>query len=260
MNVRPTPQRTLTVDRLEVQVYADRASMGAAAAHDVAAEMRGLLASQERVRMIYAAAPSQDEFLAGLVAAEGLDWARVEAFHMDEYIGLPPGAPQRFGTFLRARLFDLVRPGRVEYIDGNAPDPDAECRRYERLLAERPIDIVCAGIGENGHLAFNDPPVADFDDRRWMKVVTLDEVCRTQQVHDGAFGRLEEVPTRALTLTIPALMAGHRVACIVPGPTKTEAVRATLCGPVATACPATILRRHPRATLYLDTEAAGRIS
>ncbi len=158
MHTRPTPLRTFQQDRLTVQVYATRLEMGQAAAADVAQRMQELLAQQDRVRMVFAAAPSQNEFLATLAAWPGLDWRRVEAFHMDEYVGLPADAPQGFANFLRHRLWNLVRPGRVECLDGNAPDPQAECARYSALLRERPIDIVCAGIGENGHLAFNDPP------------------------------------------------------------------------------------------------------
>jgi len=178
---------------------------------------------------------------------------------MDEYVGLPADAPQSFGLFLRTRLFDLVRPGRVEYIDGNAPDAAAECARYGALLRERPVDIVCAGIGENGHMAFNDPHVADFADPEVVKLVTLDEVCRRQQVHDGAFASVDQVPKAALTMTMPALMSARRVYCIVPGPTKTEAVYHALCGPIDASCPATVMRRHRQAVLYLDQEAARRI-
>jgi len=252
----PQPVQVLRVDQLNVRVYDTRQAMGLAAAEDAARRMRSLLASQRRVRMIFAAAPSQNEFLASLGATEGLDWDRVEAFHMDDYVGLPEGAAQRFGTFLREHLFDRVKPGRVELIRAEATDVEGECDRYEALLRESPIDIVCAGIGENGHMAFNDPPVADFADARWVKQVTLDEICRMQQVHDGAFATLAEVPRVALTLTIPALMAGQHIFCIVPGPTKIAAVRSTLRDAISTACPATIMRRHPQAILYLDRDSA----
>jgi glucosamine-6-phosphate deaminase len=259
MSNRPTPQQRLTVDALQVEIYPQRAEMGAAAALDVAAAMRRVLAERETVRVIFAAAPSQNELLAGLCAMEDLDWSRVEAFHMDEYVGLPEGAPQSFGHFLREHLFDVVRPGRVEYLDGNAEDVAAECQRYAALLRERPVDIVCAGIGENGHLAFNDPPVADFTDPHAVKPVTLDHTCRMQQVHDGAFETLDEVPTQALTVTVPALMAAREIFCVVPGPTKADAVRATLRDPIDERCPATALRRHPRAILYIDAAAAAHI-
>ncbi len=256
MDQRPEPVQVLTVDNLTAEVYVSRQEMGAAAAYDVAKRMRILLGEQEYVRMVFAAAPSQNEFLATLAHTLGLDWQRVQAFHMDEYVGLPPSAPQRFGNFLSEHLFGLVKPGSVQYLDGNAPDPQAECRRYAALLQEKPIDIVCAGIGENGHMAFNDPPVADFDDPEIVKLVRLDETCRMQQVHDGAFPHINDVPTTALTMTMPALMSGRWLFCIVPGPTKTEAVTRTLRGPITTACPATIMRRHARAVLYLDRQAA----
>lgn len=243
------------VDLLEYRVYESRRQMGAAACRDVAARMRELLASQERVRMIFAAAPSQNEFLEELSKTEGIDWSRVTAFHMDEYLGLPEEAPQRFGRFLSRGLFDLVRPGRVEMI--HSANGEKECARYAALLNEAPIDIVCLGIGENGHIAFNDPPVADFDDPQTVKAVELEEPCRIQQVNDGCFAALEEVPTHALTLTIPALLSASRLYCIVPGPTKREAVRRTLTEPVSTACPATVLRRHPACILYADQNSYG---
>jgi glucosamine-6-phosphate deaminase len=255
---RPCAIRKLMVDKLSVEVDAMRDDMGRAAACDVAVRMQQLLATQTRIRMVFAAAPSQNEFLATLSALGDLDWSRVEAFHMDEYLGLPPGAPQGFGHFLRERLFARVKPGRVEYIDGAAA-PQDECTRYSALVQERPIDIVCAGIGENGHMAFNDPPVADFADPYTVKVVTLDEVCRMQQVHDGAFPTFDAVPQSALTLTMPALMSARWLYCMVPGPTKTVAVRRTLRDPIATTCPATIMRHHAGAVLYLDRDSAAQI-
>lgn len=257
---RPQPVKTLRVEQLKVEIYATRADLGGASAYDVAARLRQLIAEQGRARVVFAAAPSQNEFLATLGAMSDLDWGKVEAFHMDEYIGLPPNAPQSFARFLRERLFERVKPGRVEYIDGTAADAEAECARYACLLAEHPIDIVCAGIGENGHLAFNDPPVADFNDPQTVKVVAMDEVCRMQQVHDGAFPTLDAVPKTAITLTIPALMSARWLYCMVPGPTKTVAVRRTVHEPISTACPATIMRRHPNAVLYVDVAAAAQLA
>lgn len=255
----PEAKRAFKADKLKVKVYATREAMGVAAAKAVTRRVEKTLAQQERARIVFAAAVSQNEFLAHLCQAEGIDWDRVEAFHMDEYVGLPDDAPQRFGNFLREHLFDCVQPERVEYIDGTAPDLEAECERYASLLTERPLDIVCAGIGENGHMAFNDPHVADFEDPKTVKVVELDRTCRMQQVHDGAFTTLDDVPTHALTLTMPALMSARRIYCMVPGPTKREAVRETIKGPISTACPATAMRRHDHAVLYLDTEAAEEI-
>jgi len=256
--VNTSDERTLVIDQLHVSVFGTREAMGETAARDVAARMQQLLQERETLRMVFAAAPSQNEFLYALRQEPDIDWGHVEAFHMDEYVGLAKDAPQRFGTFLREHLFGHVPLGRIAYIDGNAP-AEAECQRYSALLNERPIDIVCAGIGENGHMAFNDPPVADFDDPLTIKPVTLDAVCRMQQVHDGAFATLDQVPLTALTMTMSALMAAERIYCIVPGATKTDAVQLTLQGAVSTECPATVRRRHPRSRLYLDLEAAASI-
>lgn len=253
----PKPGERVKIDRLDVEIHENRRDLGVAAARAMAEQMRTLLGRQDRVRIVFASAPSQNEFLAELRTLPGLDWDRVTAFHMDEYVGLGPEAPQSFSRFLREALFDSVRPGAFHPIDGLAPDPEAECRRYSELLNEFPIDIVCAGIGENGHLAFNDPPVADFEDPRIVKPVDLTLESREQQVHDGCFPSLDAVPKVALTLTIPALTSASHVYCMVPGPTKAQAVRETLLGPNSTACPATILRRHGSATLYVDRASAG---
>jgi glucosamine-6-phosphate deaminase len=175
---------------------------------------------------------------------------------MDEYVGLSREEPQSFGRFLSDALFDVVKPGEVHFIDGTK-GPMEECERYATLIRAAPLDIVCLGIGENGHIAFNDPPVADFDDPETVKPVQLDEASRRQQVNDGLFSGIEEVPTCALTLTIPALMSGAHLFCVVPGSTKRSAVECALRGPVTTECPASVLRRHPHCILYVDLEAYG---
>ena len=239
--------------------FASRAAMGAAAAQDVAARMLELLAERDAINLLFAAAPSQNEFLSALAADPRLDWSRVNAFHLDEYIGLAADAPQGFGNFLRERMFGRVPFRSVHYINGAAEDPEAECRRYAQLLAAFPLDIVCMGIGENGHVAFNDPPVADFGDPVRVKIVALDPVCRQQQVNDGCFARLEQVPTHAFTLTVPALAAAAYHYCIVPAATKADAVYRTVCGPISTDCPATMLRRCADAVLYLDADSAARL-
>jgi len=205
--------------------------------------------------MIFAAAPSQNEFLDALILQPGIAWERIAAFHMDEYIGLPTDAPQGFGNFLRERLFDKVPFGAVHYMDENASDPDAECRRYEALLRKYPTDIVCMGIGENCHIAFNDPHVADFKDAALVKKVGLDPTSRWQQVHDGCSGKLEEVPEYAITLTIPALVAASVVFCMVPAAHKAEAIRHTLTDEISEKYPSTILRRHANATLFIDQDS-----
>lgn len=248
-----------TVDQLEVRVFSDRGSMGQAAGEAVAAKMKELLSAKPRIRMIFAAAPSQNEVLEALVKTEGIDWSRVTAFHMDEYIGLPSDASQRFSQFLSEKLFDLVKPGDVHLIDSSS-SIEAECARYGRLVSEAPIDIVCLGIGENGHIAFNDPPVADFADSAVIKPVELDDACRQQQVNDGCFPTFDAVPTHALTLTIPTLMSGSHLYCVVPGPTKYDAVQHTLNDAIAEQCPATILRKHADCTLYVDTDSYGKVS
>ncbi len=247
-------------DELTVEVFPTVEEMGAKAAEDVSASIRAQLAEKSEVNMIFAAAPSQEAFLARLVADTRIDWTRVNAFHMDEYVGIDPTAPQSFAKFLRLRLFDKVPFKTVNCLDGRATDAAAECARYTKLLDEMPVDIVCLGIGENGHIAFNDPPVADFNDPCRVKVVELDGVCRQQQVNEKCFETLELVPTHALTLTVPALLRAAEMFCIVPFTGKAKAVRATLEGPIETACPASILRTKSGARLYLNTDSASLLS
>lgn len=240
---------------MTVHVAADRAACGRQAAEAVAGALVALLDAQPRARMVFAAAPSQQHMLAALVATPGIAWERVTAFHLDEYVGLPPGAPQRFTAWLDAHLFGLVPLGAVHRLRPE-PDPVQGARAYAALLAEAPLDIGCIGIGVNGHLAFNDPPVADFADPQAVKPVVLDQVCRQQQVDDGCFASFDLVPPQALTLTIPAIMAARKLVCTVPGAAKRAAVRAALHGPIETACPASILRTHPDCLLFLDRESA----
>jgi glucosamine-6-phosphate deaminase len=243
-------------ERLKVKVYENRRAMGAAAAVEAAAKIKELQSQKDNLRIIFAAAPSQNEFLEELTRQEGIDWTRITAFHMDEYIGLPEEAPQKFSRFLSERLFDIVKPGELHLIQ-SSNTIEQECQRYAGLIAAAPIDMICLGIGENGHIAFNDPPVADFADSCIIKPVELDEACRRQQVNDGCFPSFEAVPTHALTLTIPTMMSGAHLFCIVPGPTKRAAVEKTLRGPVSTACPASILRSHPDCTMYVDRDSYG---
>jgi glucosamine-6-phosphate deaminase len=246
--------KEFTQDKLKVKIFQTRAEMGVVSAEETAVYLRGLLKTKEYANVIFAAAPSQNEFLAALVAQPDIDWRRVNAFHMDEYIGLSPDAPQGFGNFLRDRIFAALPFKTVNYLDsGN--DKDAECQRYAALLTEFPPDIVCMGIGENGHIAFNDPHIAQFDDPALVKVVDLDLQCRMQQVNDGCFEKLGDVPESALTLTIPTLVSADYICCVVPAPTKAEAVRRTVNGDITEQCPASILRTHNNATLYLDADS-----
>lgn len=246
-------------DKLKVNVYASRTEMGKAAADVVAERISSLIAAKGEINMVFAAAPSQEEFLETLVSDKGIEWGKVNAFHLDEYIGLSSEAPQGFGNFLRKRLFEKVAFKTVNYLDGSNNEVSNECHRYSSLLMQFPLDIACIGIGENGHLAFNDPPVADFNDKLWVKVVELDEVCRKQQVNDGCFATIEKVPTHALTLTIPAIMSAKYIYCMVPGKTKVAAVEKTLNGIVSETCPASILRKHDSAEIFLDADSAARV-
>ena len=238
-----------------VHIAESRIAMGAHAAADIAREIRACLEKQPGVRCIFAAAPSQSEMLAALREEKDIDWSRVTAFHMDEYLGLAIDAPQRFGLWLRRAIFDHLPFAAVHLIEPE-DSPEQAAAGYAAKLNAAPIDIVCCGIGSNGHLAFNDPP-ADFEDPLTVKTVKLDRRCRQQQVDDGCFAALDDVPTHALTITLPGLLAGHAVFCTVPGAFKAEAVYRTLFNPINPMCPATALRQHPRCSLYLDRDSAG---
>ena len=241
------------IGRLRVEGHQGRAAMAKAGAAAVAGEIRARLARKSEIRMIFAAAPSQAEMLEALRATDGIDWSRVTAFHMDEYIGLSPDDPARFARWLDRHLFGRV-PFKAVHRIVPEPDPAAAAQAYAARLAEAPIDIVCLGIGVNGHIAFNDPPIADFDDPVDAKVVQLDEACRRQQVDDDCFAALADVPLTAITLTIPRLLRADRLIAVVPGRSKREAVRQALYGPLRTTCPASVLREAD-CTLFLDNES-----
>ena len=247
------------VDQLRVMIMDSRDSMGREAAKAAAACLRDLLAKKETVNVIFAAAPSQDETLHYLAQEEGIAWNRVNAFHMDEYIGLPAGAPQAFSNYLKEHIFSKVPFAQVFTLNPQAADAQAECERYAQLLREYPTDMVCLGIGENGHIAFNDPWVADFNDERLVKVVPLDPVCRQQQVNDGCFAQLSDVPQNAITLTIPALTRAGHLFCTVPAKTKTWAVTQTVHAAISEQVPATIMRRHADATLFCDPDSGAEL-
>ena len=251
------PVKVFMAGKLAVRIYPDRKTMGAAVASDVALKMMEILALKNNLRMIFAAAPSQNEFLAAL-RNYNIDWDKVDGFHMDEYVGINSDAPQGFGNFLNRSIFGLKPFKSVNLIDPNAAEKDAECRRYASLIHQSVVDICAMGIGENGHLAFNDPPVADFNDPFTVKTVELDQLCRRQQVNDGCFAHISEVPTHAYTLTIPTLLSCSNLFVTVPGISKADAVYKTLNNPVSESCPSTILRNY-NAVLYLDTDSASLI-
>lgn len=250
---------TTKYQNLNVITLADRQALGAKAAADAAVTIKKLLSEKEQVNIIFAAAPSQSEFLENLKNDDTIEWEKINAFHMDEYLGLPADAPQGFGNFLKEAIFGHVNFRSVNYIDGNATDIDEEQKRYASLLNENKPDIVFIGIGENTHLAFNEPFQADFNDPEVIKTVTLDPVCRQQQVNDGCFKEIGDVPVNALTLTIPVLIGAPHIFCMVPGINKADAVAKTLKEEVSVGYPSTILRSYPNATLYIDNQSASLI-
>jgi glucosamine-6-phosphate deaminase len=253
------PIQQFTADHLHVDVYPTRDEMGKSAAKDAAAQIHELLNTKAFVNIIFAAAPSQNEMLFHLASHQDIVWSRVNAFHMDEYVGLNKNAPQRFGHFLDKAIFGKLPFHELHYINGNASNPEEECSHYAALLEANPVDVVCMGIGENTHIAFNDPHVADFNDPSMVKLVALDEVSRMQQVHDGCFASIEEVPRTAITLTVPALMKAASIFCVVPGINKAQAIYHTINSPVSALYPSTALRQHVHAALYLDLKSASMV-
>ena len=247
---------TFSVDKLKVVVTSNRQKLGEYSAAGISKIITNLLKKKDEIRIIFAAAPSQNELLNELVKDAGIDWSRIVAFHMDEYIGLPENSPELFSKYLSDHIFSKVNFKEVHLINSGEKDNLKECRRYESLLREKPIDIVCMGIGENGHIAFNDPPAADFNDPVFVKVVELDEKCKAQQVNDAGFKNINEVPLTAYTLTVSALLSTGYLFIAVPGIRKAAAVSRTLNGEITTECPASVLRTHQEATLYLDKDSA----
>jgi glucosamine-6-phosphate deaminase len=247
--------KELKKDFLNIRIYGTRTEMGVAAANDAATHINELLKTKEAINILFAAAPSQNEFLLAL-SRHQIPWERINAFHMDEYIGLTKEAPQRFGNYLEKHIFGKAGFKSIHYLFDEAGSPEDICAGYSKKLDRYPLDMIFMGIGENGHIAFNDPHVALFDDPEQVKIVSLDDVCRKQQVHDGCFDNIEDVPQMAVTLTIPAMMKAKRIFCIVPAASKAHAVAATVNGEISQACPASILRRHKAATLYCDSDSA----
>lgn len=251
-----SPLKTFTAGAMQVRAFSTKREASAAAAEAAAAILRSAIAARGRARIVVSTGNSQLDFIDVLVQAPGLDWSAVEAFHLDEYAGMAPTHPASFRLWLKTRLAARVPLRAMHYVNGDAPDLDAECRRYGALLAEAPIDIGFIGVGENGHIGFNDPPVADFADPLPMKIVRLDDACRRQQVGEGHFAGIADVPENALTLTCPTIVGMTNLVSCVPELRKAKAVRDAIEGPVSTACPASILRTHPRAQLFLDLESA----
>lgn len=251
-------QKQKQYDKVVINIYDTREEMGEAAAREASECIKKLLAKKDVINCMFAAAPSQNEFLAALVKDKSIPWQRINAFHMDEYMGLEEGDSRSFRAFLKNAIFDKVPFNQIFLIHGEK-EPEEECERLETIMKEHPLDIVFMGIGENGHIAFNDPPVADFRDLKNIKIVELEENCRRQQVHDKCFESLEEVPKCAFTVTIPKLIQASHIFCIVPGILKAQAIKDTFLGPISESCPASILRTHENTYLFVDKDSASKL-
>lgn len=239
-----------------VEVFDSRNAMGEKAGKDIGALFRTLLKKNNELNVMFAAAPSQNEVLSQLLREQEIDWTKINAFHMDEYIGIAPDNPAGFAQFLKAAIFGRLPFKSVNYIDCTAADPYAEANRYAELLKNNPLDVCILGVGENGHIAFNDPDVADFCDPVLAKVIDLDETSRQQQVNDGCFHSIGDVPHKAITVTIPGLTKAKYLFCSVPGTTKAKAISRMFNGSISLECPATILRQTENSRVYLDKESA----
>ncbi len=260
MSIPGTSAERIQIENLKVEIYPSSESAGAAAAQAAAEALKKASQRNEIVGAIFATGASQIETLRALLEIPGIPWDRIRGFHMDEYIGLPADHPASFRRYMRERLTQRVRMHEFFEVDGTAFDPKRECVEYAERLRLADPQVCLLGIGENGHLAFNDPDVADFNDPLDVKIVQLDEICRRQQAAEGWFKRFQEVPDQAITLTIPTLFRVPKLIVSVPGSRKAKIMRRTLDEPITTACPATILRTHPDATIYLDNESAAELA
>lgn len=250
--------KLLQKDKLKIEVYESVEELGKAAAISVAGLLQKSISEKGFANLILATGASQFQFLEHL-QKQDINWKKITVFHLDEYFGMPVTHPASFRKYLKERILDKVQPEKVYYLEGDATDVEAAVAAYEALLKNHPVDVACIGIGENGHIAFNDPPVADFNDPKLVKVVELDEACRKQQLGEGWFATFEDVPTHALSLTIPAIMGCKHISCVVPDERKAKAVFNTINAEISTACPATILRVHADTILYLDKNSASKL-
>lgn len=250
--------KTLKVDNLEVAIYETPTTMGKAAADFVQKKLTEAIDRKGSANLILATGASQFKFLEALKERD-IDWKKITVFHLDEYKDISDTHPASFRKYLKDRILDAVKPRKIHFLNGDAEDVDTEMARYAEALKKHPIDIACIGIGENGHIAFNDPPVADFNDPKLVRLVTLDEACRNQQLGEGWFPTFDDVPKQALTLTITAILNCKAISCVVPDERKAEAVYNTLYHTISTECPATILRQHKETMLFLDSASASKI-
>ncbi|GGW39474.1 glucosamine-6-phosphate deaminase [Arenibacter certesii] len=248
----------LTIENIPISIYDNHEDMGLAAADFVEGRLNEAIAQKGNAHLILATGASQFTFLKALKRKE-VDWQKITVFHLDEYKGIADTHPASFRKYLKERILDAVNPKKVYFLNGDAQDIEQEIQHYTAALKNHPIDIACIGIGENGHIAFNDPPVADFNDPEWVKLVTLDEACKNQQIGEGWFPTMDDVPKQALTLTIPAILNSKFISCVVPDQRKAKAVHNTFYKPISTECPASILRKHPNTRMFLDNGSASKL-
>ncbi|MCM4173117.1 glucosamine-6-phosphate deaminase [Arenibacter sp. TNZ] len=251
-------EKSLYIENLSVKTYGETKDMGEAAADYVAGKLHAAIAKKGAANLILATGASQFSFLEALQKKE-IDWKKITVFHLDEYKGLSESHPASFRKYLKERILNNVLPKKVYFLNGDVEDLENELKSYEEALKVHPIDIACIGIGENGHIAFNDPAVADFKDPRLVKLVELDEACRNQQLGEGWFPTFDDVPKEALTLTITAILNCEAISCVVPDKRKAQAVYNTLYGEISTTCPASILRTHKETVLFLDKASASMV-
>jgi glucosamine-6-phosphate deaminase len=248
------------VDELTVQIYNTEAEMAQDVAEIAQHYLQNLLQQQDTAAVLLATGNSQLKFLNALIALGGIDWSRIILFHLDEYLGISSDHSASFRRYMQERVEQRVKPQQFHYLEGDTLQPLVECDRYTKLLQAQPIDLCCLGVGENGHLAFNDPSVADFQDPYTVKLVKLDDINRQQQVNTGQFPNLESVPQYAFTVTLPLICSARKIICLAPEKRKANTVKDILQGSINTICPASILRQKPQATLFLDTNSASLLN
>jgi glucosamine-6-phosphate deaminase len=252
--------KLFSVDQLSVEIYNSAAEMAQSVAEIANEYLQKVLQAQGTASVILATGNSQLQFLDALISLGGVDWSKITLFHLDEYLGISPDHSASFRRYLRERVAQRINPRVFHYIEGDALQPLLECDRYTKLLQAQPIDLCCLGIGDNGHLAFNDPSVANFQDPYSVKLVKLDAANRQQQVNTGQFSHLEQVPQYAFTVSIPLICTAKKIICLAPTTRKAKIVKQILQGSISTEYPASILRQQPQATLYLDVDASSLLA
>jgi glucosamine-6-phosphate deaminase len=252
----PNAEKVFRADALQVQIYNSETELAEDVASIVQRYLQDILKQKNAAAVMLATGKSQIKFLDALIALGGVDWSRITLFHLDEYLGIAAEHPASFRRYLRERVELRVKPLAFHYIEGDTMQPLEECERYTKLLQAHPIDLCCLGVGENGHLAFNEPTVADVNDSYLVKLVKLDAANRQQQVNTGYFSSLESIPQYAFTVTLPVIFSADKIICLAPEKRKAQVVQRMLQGEISTDCPASLLRKQSQATLFLDTDSA----